>query len=67
MSAADRIVRSGDVAAEAFEDAERRYLLRRQTPPPRPAPAAPADTALLPPLLEPAVRRRVRERGASPG
>lgn len=60
MSAADRIARTADAAADALDDAERRYLLRQHTRPTNHSGPAADEDAVIPQLLGPAIGRRAR-------
>ncbi|MBB4135563.1 hypothetical protein [Gordonia humi] len=58
---ADPITRIAAGAADEFDEAERRYLLRREQAVSKPRiVVAAADDALLPPLRAPAAGRRHR-------
>ncbi|MCF8570426.1 hypothetical protein L5G32_09125 [Gordonia sp. HY002] len=60
MSAAGRIARTADAAADALDDAERRYLLRQHTRTTNPCAIATNDDTVIAPLLGPAIGRRAR-------
>ncbi|MGO3325952.1 hypothetical protein [Gordonia sp. (in: high G+C Gram-positive bacteria)] len=60
MSAADRIARTADAAADALDEAERRYLLRQNTRTTNHSGPATDDDVVIAPLLGPAIGRRAR-------
>lgn len=60
MSAADRIARTADAAADALDEAERRYLLRQNTRTTNHFRGNADDDAVISPLLGPAIGSRAR-------